>query len=296
MYNDRRVFFGRGPGIVPNDNFTSAGSSSPNADRRNSRARGKLLSILSLQLICHLYHYFWDMQVICLVLTCRRTIYYAFFTCIINVDGDYSLLIIQCEPSHVAKAGAYMPPGLPNGTHKPGVQPTRFEMPQVPLPPFPGPPSQPYAIPTHEAIHGPVGAVPQVPQPGNRGFGAGCGNAGAPNSSHLQHQQGTPQNAGTLGSAFNFPPLENPNGQPSMGGQLSQPGFVNNVCTFIFSILLLFYFLCLNTVFDFMGLSVYYYLLKMAVQGPSQSLHDGFSRGAMSQVFYFCSNLLSFIV
>ncbi|MBA0857485.1 hypothetical protein Goshw_013037, partial [Gossypium schwendimanii] len=201
VYNDRRVFFSRGPGIVPSDNFASAASSSPNADRRNSRAR------------------------------------------------DYSPLIIECEPSHVAKAGAYMPPGLPNGTHKPGVQPTRFEMSQVPLPPFPGPPSQPYAIPTHEAVHGPVGAVPQVPQPGNRGFGAGCGNAGAPISSLLQHQQGTPQNAGTLGSAFNFPPLENPSGQPSMGGQLSQPGFVNN----------------------------------MAVQGPSQSLHDGFSRGVMSQ-------------
>ncbi|MBA0768245.1 hypothetical protein Gotri_017062 [Gossypium trilobum] len=163
VYNDRRVFFSRGPGIVPSDNFASAASSSPNADRRNSSARG-----------------------------------------------------------------AYMPPGLPSGTHKPGVQPTRFEMPQVPLPPFPGPPSQPYAIPTHEAVHGPVGAVPQVPQPGNRGFGAGCGNAGAPISSLLQHQQGTPQNAGTLGSAFNFPPLENPSGQPSMGGQLSQPGFVNN--------------------------------------------------------------------
>ncbi|MBA0713758.1 hypothetical protein Golax_012772, partial [Gossypium laxum] len=110
VYNDRRVFFSRGPGIVPSDNFASAASSSPNADRRNSRAR----------------------------------------------------------------AGACMPPGLPNGTHKPGVQPTRFEMPQVPLPPFPGPPSQPYAIPTHEAVHGPVEAVPQVPQPGNRGFGAGC--------------------------------------------------------------------------------------------------------------------------
>ncbi|TYJ19715.1 hypothetical protein E1A91_A09G210700v1 [Gossypium mustelinum] len=184
VYNDRRVLFARGPGIVPNDNFASAASSSPNADRRNSRAQG-----------------------------------------------------------------AYMPPGLPNGTHKPGVQPTRFEMPQVPLPPFPGPPSQPYAIPTHEAVLGPVGAVPQVPQPGNRGFGAGCGNAGAPISSRLQHQQGTPQNAGTLGSAFNFPPLENPNGQPSMGGQLSQPGFVNN----------------------------------MTVQGPNQSLHDGFSSGVMSQ-------------
>lgn len=124
--------------------------------------------------------------------------------------------------------GTYMPPGPPNGTHKPGVHPTGFPMPRVPLPPFPGSPSQPYAIPTRGAVHGPVGAVPQVPQPGSRGFGAGRGNAGAPIGSHLPHQQGTQQNVGTIGSTFNFP-LENPNSQPSVGGPLSQPGFVNNV-------------------------------------------------------------------
>lgn len=105
-------------------------------------------------------------------------------------------------------------------------------MPRVPLPPFPGgPPSQPYAIPSRGAVHGPVGAVPHVPPPGSRGFGAGRGNAGAPIGSHLPHQQGTQQAIGNIGSTFNFPALENPNSQPSVGGPLSQPGFVNNVCT-----------------------------------------------------------------
>ncbi|XP_022737002.1 regulator of nonsense transcripts 1 homolog [Durio zibethinus] len=186
IYNDRRLFFGGGPGIVPNDNFGSAASSSPNADRRSSRAQG-----------------------------------------------------------------AYMPPGPPNGTHKSGMHPTGYPMPRLSLPPFPGPPSQPYAIPTRGVVHGPVGAVPQVPQPGSRGFGAGRGNTGAPIGSHLPHQQGTQQNVGTIGSTFNFPPLENPNSQPSVGGPLSQPGLVNN----------------------------------MPVQGPGQTFRDGFSMGGMSQDF-----------
>lgn len=128
-------------------------------------------------------------------------------------------------------AGAYIPPGPPNGSHKPGVHPGGYPMPRVPLPPFHGgPASQPYAIPTRGAVHGPVGAVPHVPQPGSRGFGAGRGNAGAPIGSHLPHQQGSQQSIGNLGSTFNFPSLENPNSQPSVGGPLSQPGFVNNVC------------------------------------------------------------------
>ncbi|XP_044492825.1 regulator of nonsense transcripts 1 homolog isoform X2 [Mangifera indica] len=113
--------------------------------------------------------------------------------------------------------GSYMPPGPPNGSHKPGVHPGGFPMPRVPLPPFQGgPPSQPYAIPTRGPVHGPVGAVPHVPQPGSRGFGTGRGNAGAPIGSHLQHQQATQQTIGTVGSTFNFPSLENPNSQPSM--------------------------------------------------------------------------------
>ena len=41
IYNDRRLFFGGGPGIVP-DTFGSVASSSPNSDRRNSRSRGML--------------------------------------------------------------------------------------------------------------------------------------------------------------------------------------------------------------------------------------------------------------
>ncbi|KAJ6347862.1 hypothetical protein OIU76_004370 [Salix suchowensis] len=184
IYNDRRLFFGGGPGIVPNDSFGSVASASSNADRRNSRARG-----------------------------------------------------------------SYMSPGPPNGTHKPGV--AGFPMPRVPIPSFQGgPPSQPYAIPTRGAVHGPIGAVPQVPPPGSRGFSAGRGNAGAPIGSHLSQQQGNQQGIGNIGS-FNFPSLENPNSQPSVGGPLSQPGYVNNI----------------------------------PVQGSSQTFRDGFSIGGMSQEF-----------
>ncbi|KAJ0594500.1 putative Helicase superfamily, ATP-binding domain, RNA helicase UPF1, UPF2-interacting [Helianthus annuus] len=155
MYNDRRFFFGGGPGIVPNDNF---GSTNPGADRRNSRSRG-----------------------------------------------------------------SYMPPGPPNGAHKPGLHPAGYPMPRVPIPSYHGGP-QPYAIPTRGAIHGPFGGVPHVPPPGNRGFGSGRGNAG-----HIPHQQGSQQPIGAgMGSSFNFP-MENPNSQPSPGGPLSQPGYVSNM-------------------------------------------------------------------
>ncbi|XP_031390942.1 regulator of nonsense transcripts 1 homolog [Punica granatum] len=184
IYNDRRLFYGGGPGIVQNDNFGAVGSGSQSGDRRNSRARG-----------------------------------------------------------------SFMPP---NGTHKPGLHPAGFPMPRVPIPPFHGgPPSQPYAIPTRGGVHGPVGAVPHVPQPGSRGFGTGRGNAASPIGSHLPHQQGNQQTIGNVGSSFNFPALEGANSQPSVGGPLSQPGFVNN----------------------------------MPVQGPSQTFRDGFSMGGMSQDF-----------
>ncbi|KAJ4846831.1 ATP-dependent helicase NAM7 [Turnera subulata] len=187
IYNDRRLFYAGGPGIVPNDNVGSVASSGPNADRRSSRGRG-----------------------------------------------------------------SYMPPAAANGAHKPGMHPSGFPMPRVPIPPFHGGPhSQPYAIPSRGAVHGPVGAVPHVPTPGSRGFGAGRGNAGAPIGSHLPHQQGTQQSIGNIGSTFNFPPLDNPNSQPSVGGPLSQPGYVNN----------------------------------MTVQGSSQAFRDGFSMGGMSQEF-----------
>lgn len=43
IYNDRRLFFSGGPGVVPNDTFGSAASPGQNADRRSSRGRGMLL-------------------------------------------------------------------------------------------------------------------------------------------------------------------------------------------------------------------------------------------------------------
>ncbi|CAI9095530.1 OLC1v1031511C1 [Oldenlandia corymbosa var. corymbosa] len=185
IYNDRRLYFGGGPGIIPNDGFGSTGTASTN-DRRGGRLRG-----------------------------------------------------------------SYMPPGPPNGTHKAGLHPAGYPMPRVPLPPYHGaPPSQPYAIPSRGTVHGPVG-TPHVPQPGSRGFGAGRGSPGTPIGSHLSHQQGSQQPIGSLGSSFNFPPLENPNSQPSVGGPLSQPGYVSN----------------------------------MTVQGPSPTYRDGFSMGGMSQDF-----------
>ncbi|XP_077254221.1 transcription factor MYB74-like [Tasmannia lanceolata] len=39
IYNDRRLFFGGGPGIVPNDNFGSVYSSNPTADKRSSHTK-----------------------------------------------------------------------------------------------------------------------------------------------------------------------------------------------------------------------------------------------------------------
>lgn len=147
-------------------------------------------------------------------------------------------------------AGSYLPPGPPNGSHKPGLHPTGFPMPRVPLPPFHvGPPSQPYAIPTRGAVHGPVGAVPQVPQQGSRGFSAGRGSGGAPIGSHLTHQQGSQQPVGNLGSNFNFPSLENPNSQPSAGGPLSQPGYAANVRAFLQNYFYYLLLLCLYLLF-----------------------------------------------
>lgn len=124
-----------------------------------------------------------------------------------------------------------MPFGPPNGTPKPGVHPAGYPLPRIPLPPFLGAPhSQPYAIPTRGAVHGPIGAVPQVPQPGNRGFGAGRGNAGGPIGGHLvHHQQASQQGLGGMGS-FSFP-LDNPNTQPSVGAPLSQSGLMTQVAS-----------------------------------------------------------------
>ncbi|MQL87365.1 hypothetical protein Taro_019923, partial [Colocasia esculenta] len=149
------------------------------------------------------------------------------------------------------KSHTYMPFGQPNGVPKPGVHPAGYPLPRIPLPPFPGGPhSQPYAIPSRGAIHGPIGAVPQVPPAGNRGFSAGRGSAGGPIGGHLSHQQGSAQGLGNLGSTFSFP-LDNPNTQPSVGGPLSQAGLMT----------------------------------QMPVQGLSQSFREGFSVGGMSQDF-----------
>uniref|UniRef100_A0A7N0UWV1 Helicase ATP-binding domain-containing protein n=1 Tax=Kalanchoe fedtschenkoi TaxID=63787 RepID=A0A7N0UWV1_KALFE len=185
IYNDRRLFFGGGPGIVPGDNFGSVSSSSAYSDRRSSRSRGSLMS----------------------------------------------------SPA-------------PNGTHNSGLHPAGFPRPRIPMTHFPsGPLSQPYAIPSRGAIHGPVGAV-QPPAPGNRGFGIGRGSSGAPIGNNVQHQQGSHQAVGAIRSNYNFSSMENSNSQPSMGGPLSQPGFVN-----------------------------------LQVQGASQTFRDGFSMGGMSQDF-----------
>ncbi|PWA91994.1 regulator of nonsense transcripts 1 [Artemisia annua] len=186
IYNDRKLFFGGGPGISASDSFGAAPSGNPGADGRNNRSRGP-----------------------------------------------------------------YMPTGPPNGSHKPSLHPAAYPMPRA-IPPYHGGP-QPYAIPTR-GVHGPIGGVPHVPQPGSRGFAAGRGgNAGGPIGSHVPYQQGPQQPIGaTMGSNFNFPSLENPTSQPSVGGPgpLSQPGYVSNM-----------------------------------TQGPGQTFRDGFSVGGMSQEF-----------
>lgn len=98
-----------------------------------------------------------------------------------------------------------MPSGPPSGSR---LHPAGYPIPRVPFSPFPGgPPSQPYAIPTR----GPVGT--------GRGSSAG---------GHLPHQQATQHNVGTIGPNVNYP-LDSPNSQPSPGGPLSQPGYVNIV-------------------------------------------------------------------
>lgn len=43
IYNDRRLFYGGGPGVVPNDNYGSVSPSAQNAERRSNRGRGMLM-------------------------------------------------------------------------------------------------------------------------------------------------------------------------------------------------------------------------------------------------------------
>jgi regulator of nonsense transcripts 1 len=104
----------------------------------------------------------------------------------------------------------------------------------MPFPPFPGSPhSQPYAIPTRGSLHGAIGAVPAVPQPGNRNFGARA-NTGGPIGGHLPpHQQNSHQAMGSVGPTYNYAGLENPSSQPSGGGPMSQPGLMTQVCSFV---------------------------------------------------------------
>jgi regulator of nonsense transcripts 1 len=99
-------------------------------------------------------------------------------------------------------------------------------------------------------MHGPIGAVPPVPQPGSRNFGAPRSNTGGPIGGHLAHQQNSQQAMGGIGSNFNYTGLENPSSQPSGGAQMSQTGLMT----------------------------------QMPVQGLSQTFRDGFSIGGMSQV------------
>lgn len=42
IYNDRRLFYGGGPGVVPNDNYGSVSPSAQSAERRSNRGRGML--------------------------------------------------------------------------------------------------------------------------------------------------------------------------------------------------------------------------------------------------------------
>ncbi|XP_078446418.1 RNA helicase [Wolffia australiana] len=147
----------------------------------------------------------------------------------------------------VGRGKGQMQFGQPNGMPKPSVHPGGFPMPRIPLPPFPaGPHSQPYAIPSRGAIHGPVGTVPQVASSsGARVFGTGRGSSGVHiGGSPVSHPPDVSQlsGLGNLGSAFGFP-MDNPNTQPSVGGLMTQ----------------------------------------MPVQGLGQTFRDGFSIGGMSQ-------------
>lgn len=45
IYNDRRLFFGGGPGVVPSDSYGSVASSGQSSDRRSGRGRGMLFLV-----------------------------------------------------------------------------------------------------------------------------------------------------------------------------------------------------------------------------------------------------------
>jgi regulator of nonsense transcripts 1 len=92
-----------------------------------------------------------------------------------------------------------------------------------------GPHMQPYAIPSRGGVHGPIGGIPQIPQGGSKGFGAGRGiSTGGPIGGHLSHHQASRQHAG-LGMSFGFGGLDNLATQPSAGGLLTQQGSMTQV-------------------------------------------------------------------
>jgi regulator of nonsense transcripts 1 len=101
---------------------------------------------------------------------------------------------------------------------------------------------QPYAIPSRGGGHGPIGGIPQIPQSGSRGFGAGRGiSTGGPIGGHLSHHQASQQHAG-LGTSFGFGGLDNLATQPSVGGLLTQQGSMTQVylralCSCVFHML-----------------------------------------------------------
>jgi len=132
--------------------------------------------------------------------------------------------------SNHAGSGGYTPLGQmvnggsqrPGGHHQGGLVPGR-----APLVGYPGGPHmQPYAIPSRGGVHGPIGGIPQIPQSGSRGFGAGRGiSTGGPIGGHLSHHQASQQHAG-LGTSFGFGGLDNLATQPSVAGLLTQQGSV----------------------------------------------------------------------
>jgi regulator of nonsense transcripts 1 len=180
----------------------------------------------------------------------HRFIFHLLSWCRIYHNGKSYLFLFNNAGS------GYMPFGpLSNGGgQKGGVPPHASLTPSrgVPLTGFPSTPlTQPYAIPSRGGMHGPIGALPQGPQAGSRGFGTGRGSTSGPIGGHLSHHQAS-QQQGALGGAFGFGGLDSPATQASLGGPMTQQGI----------------------------------LTQMQAQTLSQNLRDGFTLGGMSQDFF----------
>lgn len=124
-------------------------------------------------------------------------------------------------------SGGLVPYGPSYGGAKPPPIPhvAPFVHPRLPLGAYQtGPLSQPYAIPARAGLHGPIGGVPQLPQPG-RGFGIGRGaGVGPPLGSHFQHSQ--QMSGGGLGPGFPFSGLDGPSTQ---GAPMTQQGMMTQM-------------------------------------------------------------------